>query len=371
PSPSPSSSTMLQPSPSPPSSVSSSRSSASRLSFLSTSSSSTLSDFSVCSLPSPPASGSKTHAFFASPFPTRPPSPTPAPPPPSTKTHAFFAIPAIDISLPTPTTPKPAPPSDSEPTPRPRDREPALSLLPVEAPADEPGAGSVVSEQSTALRLVQPLGHGAFSSVWLADDLSPVPLVLRSRRSLHDLRRQASLKSPSSATSPPPSAARSVSLSLSRAGSLRRLRARVPGTRPIRRHACEAEADEQGVLTSSLSRASHGVLTSSLSRASHGVLTSSFSRAEQGVLTSISRASSTSSTSSHRHRPPAISIVDPASPPASKGRLVAVKMTVRGGAAVEDDEREKEKERTRVAFVREVEVLRVSPPLVSPSPSDR
>jgi len=51
----------------------------------------------------------------------------------------------------------------------------------------------------------------------------------------------------------------------------------------------------------------------------------------------------------------------------AKGRLVAVKMTLRGGASVgvgadeaETEEREREKERTRVAFVREVEVLRVS-----------
>jgi hypothetical protein len=51
----------------------------------------------------------------------------------------------------------------------------------------------------------------------------------------------------------------------------------------------------------------------------------------------------------------------------AKGRLVAIKMTLRGGASVgvggseeEREEREREKERTRVAFVREVEVLRVS-----------
>ncbi|KAF8162810.1 hypothetical protein B0H34DRAFT_671957 [Crassisporium funariophilum] len=42
------------------------------------------------------------------------------------------------------------------------------------------------------LRLVRPLGHGAFSAVWLADDLSRVPLTLASRKSVRDLRRRAS-----------------------------------------------------------------------------------------------------------------------------------------------------------------------------------
>ncbi|KAF7353761.1 hypothetical protein MVEN_01061500 [Mycena venus] len=45
----------------------------------------------------------------------------------------------------------------------------------------------------TTLRLTAPLGTGAFSSVWLAEDLSDDPLVLRSRRSLRNLRRETSL----------------------------------------------------------------------------------------------------------------------------------------------------------------------------------
>ncbi|KAG5717867.1 CBL-interacting protein kinase 22 [Termitomyces sp. T112] len=284
---------MLQPSP--PSSISSSTgSSRSWLSFLSTSSSSTFSDFSVSSLPSPPASNSKTHAFFASPFPTRPPSPTPPPPSTTTKTHAFFAIPSIDVSP-----PPPPPPTTTtsdcadERTPRPQNREPAAAAAAVGSPC----AGSVISSALTSLRLLKPLGHGAFSSVWLADDLSPVPLVLRSRRSLRSLRRQASLTP-----------------TLSRAGSLRKLRARVPGTRPIR-----LETDEMGVLTSSLSRAC------------------------------LDDAR------------------DPGPRPSTRGRLVAVKMTVRGGEGVRDDELEQEKERTRVAFVREVEVLRhIAHPNITP-----
>ncbi|KAF5317999.1 hypothetical protein D9619_012276 [Psilocybe cf. subviscida] len=44
------------------------------------------------------------------------------------------------------------------------------------------------------LRLLRSLGHGAFSAVWLAEDLSQVPLTLVSRRSVRDLRRMASGK---------------------------------------------------------------------------------------------------------------------------------------------------------------------------------
>ncbi|GLB35518.1 putative protein tyrosine kinase [Lyophyllum shimeji] len=365
--------------PSPPSSVSSSHSgsSQSRWSFLSSSSSSTFSDISVSSLPSPPHSGSKTHAFFASPFPTRPPSPTPAPPPPSTKTYSFFAVPTIDVSTPTIKTPTTQSivelDSTNEPTPRPKDLEPDLTNLWLQPTPNEPTAGSIISSQNqiaaqpsptsaalyplspcsppaaqnTTLRLQKLLGRGAFSSVWLADDLSPVPLVLRSRRSLRDLRRQASLKSP------PPAKISNASpgrLSLSRAGSLRKLRARVPGTSPIRSlvdSASSGSTDAPDLLPSSLSRAS-------------------------------SASSTSSSESSTKPRALTISITEPTSPPPGsgglsrsnsvKGRLVAVKMTVRGGAGVaagEDEEREKE--RTRVAFVREVEVLRhISHPNITP-----
>ncbi|KAF8810050.1 kinase-like protein [Phlegmacium glaucopus] len=42
------------------------------------------------------------------------------------------------------------------------------------------------------LRLLRPLGHGAFSAVWLAEDLSRVPLTLVSKKSVRDLRRRVS-----------------------------------------------------------------------------------------------------------------------------------------------------------------------------------
>ena len=44
------------------------------------------------------------------------------------------------------------------------------------------------------LRLLRSLGHGAFSAVWLAEDLSQVPLTLVSKKSVRDLRRRASGK---------------------------------------------------------------------------------------------------------------------------------------------------------------------------------
>lgn len=43
------------------------------------------------------------------------------------------------------------------------------------------------------LRLNRPLGQGTFSSVWLAEDLSPTSLLLRSKKSLKDLKRKSTL----------------------------------------------------------------------------------------------------------------------------------------------------------------------------------
>ncbi|KAG5638784.1 hypothetical protein H0H81_010205 [Sphagnurus paluster] len=323
--------------PSPPSSISSSHSgsSRSRLSFLSTSSSSTFSDISVSSLPSPPPhSASKTNAFFGSPFPTRPPSPTP---PPSSKTNAFFAIPAIDITAPTVVTPttKSIVQFSDEPTPRPKDREPDLTWASQPAPPTEPAAGSLIAHApNTSLRLLKALGHGAFSSVWLAEDHSPVPLVLRSRRSLRDLRRQASLKSPDAP---------------SRAGSLRKLRARVPGTRPIRSRIQPQEPP--GLLGASLSR------TSSARRQLTVSIVDPTPDAENNPTTTPTPTSTMPGATSLKRTP------------SMKGRLVAVKMTLRScaGGDQNDPEWERENERTRVAFVREVEVLRhISHPNITP-----
>ncbi|KAF9557177.1 kinase-like protein [Agrocybe pediades] len=46
--------------------------------------------------------------------------------------------------------------------------------------------------QEPKLRLLRCLGHGAFSAVWLAEDLSRVPLTLVSKKSVKNLRRRAS-----------------------------------------------------------------------------------------------------------------------------------------------------------------------------------
>lgn len=48
------------------------------------------------------------------------------------------------------------------------------------------------SESTPTLRLLRPLAHGAFSTVWLAEDLSRVPLTLVSKKSVRDLRRRVS-----------------------------------------------------------------------------------------------------------------------------------------------------------------------------------
>lgn len=48
------------------------------------------------------------------------------------------------------------------------------------------------SESTPTLRLLRTLAHGAFSTVWLAEDLSRVPLTLVSKKSVRDLRRRVS-----------------------------------------------------------------------------------------------------------------------------------------------------------------------------------
>ncbi|KAJ7042089.1 kinase-like protein [Mycena alexandri] len=138
----------------------------------------------------------------------------------------------------------------------------------------------------TTLRLTAPLGTGAFSSVWLAEDLSGDPLVLRSRRSLRNLRREGSL---------------------SRASSLRKVR--VPGVRPL--------------------------------------------GAGKQLLAEQSRQGTTGSTASSLPSSPSNSAFNAT-------RLVALKMTARSAFTQPCSGREEalQRDRTRVSFVREVEVLR-------------
>ncbi|KAJ7494485.1 kinase-like domain-containing protein [Mycena galericulata] len=384
---------------SPPSS-SSSVASSPRLSGLSTSTSTSLSSaFSgseLSSLPSPSISpapresisdfispGAKTHAFFASPFSTRPPSPLASTINGSTTAIAKPLTPLIVQPQPTPPdTPSPtkkrdflwldlnprsvqdlssAPtpvsahyPDPDETTPKlpavtptnvheelavgsiirarvpPRSRsvstdnsgvltscsvssESPLSQSPISQisglpeattsysvtfpglPPESPNTGATMltveapPSSGTTLRLTAPLGAGAFSSVWLAEDLSDDPLVLRSRRSLRNLRREGSAF-------------------LSRASSLRKVR--VPGVRPLGAGK-RMLAEQERTGTSSLQ--------------------SSSSSSALGSSSSVLGAT----------------------------RLVALKMTARSMyAPCSGREEELQRDRTRVSFVREVEVLR-------------
>ncbi|CAK5281003.1 unnamed protein product [Mycena citricolor] len=372
-----------------PPSTSSSVSSSPRLSHLSTSTSTSLSSaFSgseLSSLPSPSVSpapreslseiispvGAKTHAFFASPFTTRPPSPPTHTPNASTSTITSPSIPIVipprsrspPIGSYVPKKPRdylwldlnpksvhdlssaPSPISAYHPaedtTPKPPHTVPAIHeelvpgcILRAKVPArsgsvsthnsgfltsgsssplpqsplasitglpDTPASHSVSfsglppgdsdvspplltvdspKEQETTLKLMEPLGTGAFSSVWLAEDLSEDPLVLRRRRSIRNLRREGSLPA-------------------TRTSSLRRVR--VSGVRPL-------GAGKQLF----------------------------FQRERNGTLHTSPSNSALNST-----------------------RLVALKLTARTSCIqVNTRDEELQRDRTRVSFVREVEVLR-------------
>ncbi|KAF8881926.1 hypothetical protein CPB84DRAFT_1751026 [Gymnopilus junonius] len=72
---------------------------------------------------------------------------------------------------------------------------PGLSYSPESVASPLPRAPEPAELTETPrLRLVKSLGHGAFSAVWLAEDLSRVPLTLVSKKSVRDLRRRASGK---------------------------------------------------------------------------------------------------------------------------------------------------------------------------------
>jgi protein-serine/threonine kinase len=192
---------------------------------------------------------------------------------------------------------------------------------------------------------VRPLGQGAFSAVWLAEDLSPVPLAMASKESVRDLRRKASLNKKSGeearaglmeegyvdlAKSPRSSEAKALSRNsslrsptgggtfhqqqqtLSRDSSLK-FRERVRGTRPAGRIKGGKRSGDNEVYLDERD-------------------------GEMGVL---------------RKEGVGLGGDLEATP---RGRAVAVKMTAKrsiGTSLLEE-------ERTRVGFVREVEVLRVS-----------
>ena len=406
--------------------------------------SSTFSDVSFSSsfsVSSPlPSSGSKTQAFFASPFSTRSHSPEPlhrqkiptttapsstpdsgsqSPDLPARRdnTNNLFFLSFDKDSLPklhtphddlngasVPTKPIDLPAPCGDPTPRPASLVPALLFTKPDVGSHEPSSASfartptfpqrdinlersfhvppppplsnsastssTTSDSSassqtlitgqntdTALRLLHPLGEGSFSLVWLAEDLSPVPLMLKAKRRLRDLRghHDRSLESPFD----------TIGASLQRSGdgrltsvvtdgdimrnaSLKRLRARVRGTKPSRgnirlqdgTYLVDERDGEMGVITPD-------VLDSPE--------TEDFiyaSAKELGLSTGLARVGSLSGKVTNVA--PNEQRLQRANARESTGRLVAVKLTPRGT----NDQREAEKE--RVAFVREVEVLRVS-----------
>lgn len=391
----------------------------SRIPSLSTSSSSLSSTFSDASsyfsYPSPPpSSASKTHAFFASPFSTRSPSPEPitrptvdvaaTPVPPSilksrssrselacsrdtNRRHLLLDLDEQRLPSHDSLDVQSRPISHSnEPTPRPTSTTPGpffsgasahssqgtgtgLGTADVDSPicvispplssstsvssvtSDSPSQTFITGQNTdTALRLLRNLGHGTFSSVWLAEDQSPVPLSLKAKRSLRELRKRADKECPSSA---PPNDAihdalrtRDSMADVSRNASLKRLRGRVRGTKPSRGNIIlmdgsylvdERDGEMGGVRTES--RDSSDAEDNNARELGLGA-----NLARVGSLSG--KVTTVSSNEGNLHRRP--------STKKSSGRLVAVKLTPRGASSQRDAEKE------RVAFVREVEVLRVS-----------
>ncbi|KAF5372930.1 hypothetical protein D9758_001471 [Tetrapyrgos nigripes] len=253
------------------------------------------------------------------------------------------------------------------------------------------------------LRLTRPLGQGSFSSVWLAEDLSPTSLLLRSRRSLRDLKRKASAGASLSthtgslvrkASEKKPKALSSTS------NLMRKLRGGVSGTRP---QVAKKAADIPPVPPLPHYLVPGGLppmLSPSSLEFGHDVgdakrLTMNSYLGEPGV--SLSRASSVSGRSDvetedeegtegviRKASVKSVRSIGSVSRSGSersvrssrsgklgnnRGRLVAVKLTSRGVVERKDKdknrlrtpqeiEEERERDRTRVSFVREVEVLK-------------
>ncbi|KAF5349619.1 hypothetical protein D9756_009019 [Leucocoprinus leucothites] len=234
------------------------------------------------------------------------------------------------------------------------------------------------SQDKTKLHLLRPLGQGAFSSVWLAEDHSRLPLTLKSKKSIRELRRKASLSSRSRKSSI--RSARSVSggaggtshatpaiedlTSLGRDGSLRmrNLRARVKGTRPVgfNTHFLDERHGEMGKRTGS-SEAHTGVLSSDGEHSSSMIFSPPLSASNS---TSSADGGSGSGALTLRGLGFLGGRVTPVKAPrkkSRKARLVAVKMTPRralGFVNPSGRDEEEEEERTRVGFVREVEILK-------------
>ncbi|XP_006458592.1 hypothetical protein AGABI2DRAFT_183603 [Agaricus bisporus var. bisporus H97] len=239
--------------------------------------------------------------------------------------------------LPTPPPPSPTPPRhlslpDDEQTPRPTHLEPAYTSFAVpEPPYVDPSPGCVItsnppcisnppnptltpesSTSKTQLQLIRPLGQGAFSSVWLAHDKSLIPLTFQSKQSVRELRRKASIASRWSFSEGLYGISNSnngSAISLSRKSSL---------------------GDKYG---KPLERES-SLRMRRLKARVRGTTPVGFGTRYVD----------------ERHGEMGIKELSPRN--SQKGRLVAVKLTPRKPAVV------REEERTRVGFVREVEILK-------------
>ncbi|KAJ3514169.1 hypothetical protein NLJ89_g2523 [Agrocybe chaxingu] len=278
------------------------------------------------------------------------------------------------------------------------------------------------STPAPTLRLQRCLGHGAFSSVWLAEDLSPVPLTLVSKKSVRDLRRRASgrdrerdsearrdrvIAVPETPAAIQPSNAQNNKPdkrppSRLREG-LRSILALSPVSIPLL--STSPSNNDSHLSRNSSIKSSPSADVVALSR-------NSSIRSLPSIAGDISRNSSLRSTPPSRNSSfrlplsqdttlsrdsnerdgemgvprdsegarkgsedglsvPDVGLTASLSRQSSlnkkgKGRLVAVKMTPRKAKAVHGREREEE-ERTRVGFVREVEVLKhISHPNITP-----
>ncbi|KXN91994.1 Fatty acyl-CoA synthetase and RNA processing-associated kinase 1 [Leucoagaricus sp. SymC.cos] len=274
-------------------------------------------------------------------------------------------------------------------------------ITPTQTNATSTPPATYLPADSTKLHLMRPLGQGAFSSVWLAQDHSSIPLTFKSKKSIRELRRKASrrrnsqererernlsLRSVGSTRSvnnnsgtlvtPFPTAPTGTDTqlssmdlgSLARDGSLRmrNLRARVSGTRPVgftTRFFLDERHGEMGTHTTS----AHDVVLSEDGNASSSVSMSM-------LITSPPLSASDSTSSNEGGAPvsvlPRLGVDIPGGGGGEvksrrkpkKKRLVAVKLTPRRSAGMVYGNgrggREEEEERTRVGFVREVEILK-------------
>ncbi|KAF5367664.1 hypothetical protein D9757_010991 [Collybiopsis confluens] len=138
---------------------------------------------------------------------------------------------------------------------------PSLSTTPASAPS---------APVPVTLRLNRPLGQGTFSSVWLAEDLSPISLLLRSRKSLKDMKRKStkdlrakrlSSKAGEKGTERRDGKLKSISSLTSTSSLMRRLRGGVSGTRPGGTSASSAGPSAENQPSSAIvSMGRHGTL---------------------------------------------------------------------------------------------------------------